>query len=635
MPAGGNIASIREAKAVTAPPLGVREGGGDGRDYAVLPPGCPVTPLGIQGLKLWLLDASNQLTPFPTDCRKGDMTLIFGGERWLKKNFPQLSAREAKMVEEGAKPEDVASKFDQAKAQAMLIEACFQKGIFNPQGRVFGRGAHRSTDDEDELVLHLGKAVLRAGARDAKGKVTPGGAVVLHPAGQVGEGFYPALDALPAPADDASTTEDARKLIDEFDKWHWVEGGGASPILLLGMVAQMFICGALRWRSHLWLAGPTAAGKSTLQALIRAIHGRWCLHVEDASEAAIRQVLGDDTLPVMIDEAEADDNPDKQQAILNLAKKASSGAKIIRGGADHKGQEFTAQSCFLFSSVLHSLKKGEERNRMAILELRQVPAASQEAGEWVPPDMQQWKATGRKMHRRMIEQWPRFARTLADYKREIWSHGLEGRWQDTFGTLLACADCLLYDRAPSAEDELSDVWGREKRLVRLILPMMKRGKSEARSDVDRCLAHLLGVTLAGAHGAAPETVGQWIVRAMLPGDDMGNPNDTARSRLKQVGLRIVTLRDGERGWGVEGEPLPTEDAWDDAYLLVAYPTSQPLGALFARTEWAGGNWLQSLGKIDGVVKGIKARFSGPKPDNAIAIPLRKLREGDEGEMAAD
>jgi hypothetical protein len=611
MASGGNIADItkRVRKPVRAPDMTQEEFEGDGFDKIVMPAGCPVTPLGIQGLKLWVLDASNQLIPMATDCRKGDMTLLFGGDAWLMKQWP----RYPKPSKDNPNPSPIG--FDQAEAQTALVTACQRKGIFNPQGRVFGRGAHRAAEDEQQLVLHMGRAVLIAGQQDKHGKR---GQLVEHRPGAIEESFFPALPALAPPAPVPSAGKDAERLRELFGEWFWVEAD-AAPLLLLGMVGQMFFCGALKWRSHVWLAGPTSAGKSSLQALIRALLGNWCLHVEDASEAAVRQILGDDTLPVMIDEAEADDNPEKQRAIINLAKKASSGAKIIRGGADHKGQEFTAQSCFLFSSVLHSLAKGEERNRVAILEMRQVPVTKK---EYVAPDMAEWREIGRRMHRRMIEQWPRFNRTLADYKREIWSHGLEGRWQDTYGTLLACADCLLFDTAPSAESELNPEHGREKDWVLSILPMMKRGKSEARSDVERCIAHLMSSLLPGAHGASPETVAQWIQRAMRINDNPeGGINHTARTRLKQYGLRLVTLTEDNK---LDGEPIP--DHWNQTYLAVAYPTCEPLATLFRGKEWANGAYLQSLGKIEGVRKGLKMRFSGMNADNAIGVPLSALRD---------
>ncbi|TDN83000.1 hypothetical protein [Stakelama pacifica] len=618
--ASGGLDSVRQSasKPVDAPDLRKKKGDASAQyDMPFLPADAPIQPLGISGLRLYLLDSSQQLICCDTKLGKNDILLMVGDESWLEHHYPQRN-----------KDGDVTG-WDQKKSSAAIVLACRSRKIFKPQGRVFGRGAHRQGLDE-ELVLHMGNRVMVAGAADLKGRPGP---LIEYPAGRVGERYYPAQEALPAPSSESSTREEAGQLLDLLRQWYWTEPH-AAPLLALGMVAQMYICGALGWRSHMWLVGPTAAGKSSLQKLYRALLSDWCLHTEDASEAAIRQVLGDDTLPVMIDEAEADDNPEKQRAILNLAKKASSGAKMYRGSADHKAQEFTAQSCFLFSSVLHSIAKGEERNRMAILEMRQVPPRKAD-DQWTPPDLKKWGAIGRRMHRRMIEQWPRFDETLTDYKRVIASHGLEGRWQDTFGTLLACADCLMFDRAPGRESEANAEHGREQEWVRLILPMMARGKAEAQTDDQRCIQHLLYQTIPGAHGAAPETIAQHITNAMTPDaqfdDALTKAGEQSRHRLKQYGLRLIELQhgsDGEPLPKLAGEPLP--GSWASAYLALAYPTCAPLVGLFERTEWNKSGYLQSLGKVEGAVRGLKMRFvNGAGADNAIAIPLSVIRGGDE------
>lgn len=590
----------------------------------MLPQPCPVTPLGVQGKNVFFLDSLNQIASTAADVKKGELKLWFGTD-WLLEHFPQHP--------KGWKPGDPVTKFDQDDAQTALVEDCRAKGIFNPDGRVFGRGAHRARHDEAQLILHMGRSVLLANPRDHKGKpLKP----QVHRPGAVGESYFPALPGLPAPADTASSDTEGRSLLDYIGKWYWVERE-AAPLLLLGFIAQMFVCGALGWRSHVWLAAPTASGKSELQKLIRAVHTDWCLFTEDASEAAIRQTLGDDTLPVMIDEAEAHDKPERLAAILNLMKKASSGAKMHRGSADHKAQQFTAQSCFLLSSVLHATMRGEDRNRIAILEMRQVPLDA----EPIKLDQPHWRQLGRRMHRRMIEQWPRFEETLDAYKREIAARRFEGRWRDTYGTLLACADMLLFEDSPResmAEDPDKGPM-RVALAVAKIMPMMAKGRVDARSDVERVQLHLLSHMVPGAHGKPPEALGSWLERAMtlrivkdgqFPTDpEYQEVDEEARAKLKAYGLRVVNIeRKAGGGWSV-ADALPEQ--WEKAYLAVAYATNKGLCQVFQGSEWADGGWLQSLGKIDGVEKGLKVRFGGSngKPDNAIAVPLTALR-GEEG-----
>lgn len=615
-----NIEGIAAAEPVDAPDFFGADAGPDVFGRAPeLPQPCPVTPLGVQGTKIFFLDSLNQICTSPPDCKKGELKLWFGND-WLETYFPQKDAK-GNVV-----------KFNQDHAQTALVEDCRAKGIFNPQGRVFGRGAHRARDDEEQLVLHMGRKVLLANARDRKGHVKA--PEYVRP-GQVGDSYFPALPGLPEPGAEAATTLEAQTLLKHLQNWRWVDRQ-AGPLLLLGHIAQMFICGALEWRAHVWLAAPTASGKSALQRLIRAIHADWCLATEDASEAALRQMLGDDTLPVMIDEAEAHDRPERLAQIMNLMKKSSSGAKMHRGSTDHKAQEFTGQSAFLLSSVLIASMRGEDRNRIAILELLGLPEDAEQLAENLP----EWRKVGRRMHRRMVEQWPRFNATLNLYRREIGRRRFEGRWRDTYGTFLACADLLLYDDLPQDPIDAMHIepgTGKERiaNAVTMILPLMAVGKREARTDVERVQLHLLSHMLPGAPGKSPEPIGAWLDRAMslkiTPGQFATDEPDTtideeARRKLKSYGLRVVSLeRNDKGGWRVD-DARP--EVWEGQYLAVAYQTNKALCEVFKGSEWADGGWLQSLGKIDGVQRGLKVRFSG-KPDNALAVPLTAL-QGDEG-----
>ena len=597
----------------------------------MLPQPCPVTPLGVNGKNIIFLDGLNQVVDTAPRAEKGDLKLWFGNA-YLLDEFPQKPAK--------WKDGDPITKFDQDDVQTALVEDCRALGIFNPNGRVFGRGAHRLPDDDAVLALHLGDRVMLINAPDAKGKrqkkpqiERPGR--MVRPGGR--DAFFPAMERLPGPADVASSAQDALDLLTMIQtRWYWTEPR-ASALILLGHIVQMFFCGWLDWRAHIWLAAPTASGKTTLQKLIRAIHDDWCLYTEDASEAALRQVLMDDTLPVMIDEAEAHDKPEKLANILNLIKKSSSGARIYRGSQDHKATGFTAQSCFLLSSVLHANMRGEDRNRIAILEMRAVP----EDAEPLELERATWAALGKKMRKRVIDQWPRFEKTLQAYKREISKQGFSGRWGDTYGTFLACADLVLYDHA--VNDIVLDAPGIERvaELVRDVTPAMRRGRSEARSDVDRIVVYLASHILPGAAGQPGQAISWWIEKAMtlkrVPGQfitehatspDSLEIDDEARRKLKTHGLRVVNAED--RGAGRQPgitDAIPGEHEWNRAWLAVAYNTNKPLCEVFRNSEWADGIWLQSLGKIPNVMKGVKICFSGPA-DNAILVPLSIFRAVD-------
>lgn len=589
---------------------------GDDGPPSPFPPGCPVTALGHQGGKLlYVLDHANQMVAMSPDCRKGELMLLFGVD-YLHGVAKWTSYRAPKKGEQGPQP----NGFDQKLVQEDLIAACQQRGVFDPQGMLFGRGAHRRQSD-DALVLHAGDRVLIV-------DTVPEGAkqairVTERKAGLIEGKIFPALRALPVPAAQPSTPDEAQRLQDLFGKWYFAEPDVA-PLLLLGYVGQALICGVFGWRAHVWLTGETAAGKSTLQKLIRAALDEWSLFTEDASEAAIRQLLKDDTLPVLIDEAEADDRAERQTAMINLARKASSGAKMHRGSADHKAQEFTAQSAFLFSSILHAPLDPQDRNRFAILAMRQVPENASEPHL----DLRYWREAGRRMQRRMVEQWPRFDRTLARYKDEIRLQGFQGRWRDTFGTLLACADMLLHECAPQDDSELNDSFGREVRWVRDCVPLMQRGAIDAEDTTTRCITHLTSSLLSSASGKHREPIGRWIARAMQYDEEGKSFNREAREKLKSHGLRVVNLTKTTKGETGAREA----DHSQQVYVLVASKTNTALRELFSHSKWYDGGWTQALAlaewrpdpaTIVPARTGIKARFTG-KPENALAVPIEAL-----------
>jgi putative DNA primase/helicase len=150
----------------------------------------------------------------------------------------------------------------------------------------------------------------------------------------------------------------------------------ASGILLAGWVALAPICGSLTWRPHVWLTAAAGSGKSAiLDRFIGPLLDSLALWPEgNTSEAAIRQVLRADALPVVFDEAESNERRDKEriQNILTLARVASSQGRgfIGKGSADGHVQRFTMRSMFFLCSIATALRHGADLSRFAQLSLR-------------------------------------------------------------------------------------------------------------------------------------------------------------------------------------------------------------------------------------------------------------------------
>lgn len=610
-----NVTSIANAlRGATAAPDFT---GGEGDEpFQFLPTGCPISILGKDGLIVHLIDYNYQLLAMkPREMGKGELALICGGEAWLRDKYPAFNK---------ADPPEVIG-FNQAKVQSAFVHAASQIGIFSPVGKVLGRGAHRRLLD-DALVLHLGTRVLLVGAQDAMGRKTM--TITERKPGPIEDKIYPGLPKLSAPAQESSTAAEAQRLQALFGKWYFF-APDIAPLLLLGWCGQALICGAFEWRAHVWLTGETAAGKSTLQKVIRALLGDWGMFTGDATEAAVRHVLGDDTLPVMIDEAEGDDKPEKQKAMINLARKSSSGDKMHRGSSDQTkgGQEFTVHSAFLFSSILHAPLDPQDRNRFGILAMRTIPEDADEP----MLDLRYWTEAGRRMQRRMLDQWPRFDKTLRIYKDEIKSLGFQGRWRETFGILLTCADMLLYETAPQdapVHDE--EAFGRATRWAALCAPLMERGRQEAEDTTTRCITHLTSSLLPAMSGHHQETVGRWIRRAVTP-DEQGAFDRGAREKLLNHGLAVVNIHTTPKGaWGADAK----FSFGDQLYVLVGSKTNAELKKLFGGSKWFDGGWAQALqaaawkgddGQLEAIeAKGpVKFRFGG-SPEWATAVPIEAL-----------
>lgn len=576
---------------------------------------CPVIPLGIQGKKLVFIDRNRQLCIEPTKCEKNDCVLWFGAE-YLHDNYPGKSNSD---------------RWDQRELSEHFVMECADLGPFDPVGKVFGRGAHRAPGGGPELLLHIGRDVLIASPSadhvSESFRLEPAGLVELVEGQRL---IFPAASPLPMPSRHKASRKVAEELKADFETFTFVHADIAAH-LCLGMSGQMYIGGAFGWRAHMWITAPTGAGKTTIQNLFRSALSDWCLHAEDATEAAIRGVLRNDTLPVLIDEAEGHDSPERSERIINLIKKASAGGKAIRGTVDGGANEFKAQSPFLLSSVLTAPLRGEDRNRMAIIEMRSRPAGVFSE----PPDLKQWRERGPALHMRMIAHWHRYDRTYDAYRREIARLGFDDRAQQTYGTLLASADLMLYDSPCDQGDWEGDEMGPDRvaHWAHKCLPLMERSREQAETDDVRARRLLLSTHLPAAAGNPSEPIAVWIDRAMEDMTD-GTINMAAREKLLGYGLALVTIRRNPLGEAV-GYKRAKPHEFDEAFLAISSQSNRALADLLRGSDWGRGILEQSLARLPGV-EYVKVRFAGgPLKALCVPLPVMTFTEGKDADVRPD
>ncbi len=513
-----------------------------------LPTDCPVVPLGIAGNTGWFIDAIGQVQALAPPYGKGHLLGLFCGDaNYLAWAWPRWS--KTKGID-GYAAEQVA---------AALIAACAAKGPWEAVEKVRGRGTWLGRDGG--LVLHTGTQLIRAGRRE--------------PPGEIDGYVYPTRPPLPLPWPEAVGDDHnpARLLKPLLAGWQWARPE-VDPTLLVGWIAAAFLGGALNWRPTVYITGDKATGKSTLQALIKGLLGDYLVQAVDTTGAGIYQHIGNDSLPIAVDELEGEADVRKAKAVLKLARIAASGGLMLRGGDRHNPVEFRARSCFLFSSINTPPLEPQDLSRMAILRLGRLPA------EQASPDLDAGALVviGRCILRRLLEEWERFPDTLAAFRGELAAAGMDGRGQDTFGTLLACAD-LIEHRGWDEARLTTPVDGDLVAWSRVMAAATMAEFEDAAENWRLALSHLLNVRVEAWRSGTRMTVGQVISDLWALKDDMSLGH--ARIMLAQAGLGIVERERGRRGW------------W------LAVPNQNPLTrGLFEGSKWAGdigaGVWAGAL-----------------------------------------
>lgn len=607
---GDAIDGVRE------PPIDEPPGDG-GAPPKAMPDGCPVVPLGTHDGHFYFLTALGELRALRArDVGNKDIVGMFAPSvQFLYDHWPtkkQIVERD----EDGEPVTDAAGDpvrrwittgWKTAEVTELLMDVCGLQGVWNARDKVRGRGAH--CDEQGRLILHCGNDVLYGGAwikpgiRD--GIVYPTAPPIPKP-GPAGALFEIIVD------DGAREVSAGLALLHWLKSWNWARPT-IDPMLALGFVAIARLGGAIDWRPLVWITGGAGEGKSTLLGFIADLFDGGLLKLESASEAAVRQLLGQDTLPVVLDETESEEDDRQMSAVLKLARIAASGGSVGKGGADHQGVQFTARSCFLFSSILIPALLPADKSRMAILELQRLGVGKREPAIVRPQHAAERRALAAAITRRMVDNWSRWGGTFgafADALVEVGGH--RGRGAKVFASLLAAAHIMLDDMEPS-EEELA-TWGAELAVSKLA------EMADADGDEKRILQYLGTCTVQLIGPGNVRSVAEWVLDAVCKtprgvGLDVATEYDLKRSKareaLARIGVAIFEPKPRRLPGGGVDRARPIAGT---VYLAIAN-SHQGLAKLFADSGWksrggASGVWSQSFKRIDGAVANERQRIGG-------------------------
>ncbi|KIZ39049.1 MULTISPECIES: hypothetical protein [Rhodopseudomonas] len=543
-----------EDPAPLEPRDGYAAGHWPGAPFDKLPPQCPVIPLGVDGKTTFFIDSMGQLISFESMKEEGLMKLFRATPNYVYWAWPRFDAKAA------AKGAVRINGSEVKKAIACLEKGASTRGLFDPANRVRGRGAW--TDKSGRLIWHSGDALYRV----------DGPALVSSAPGEVDGVFYPRRASILTPWPDAIAPEQspAREILAMLQSWTW-ERPKLDPMIVLGGIGTMLIGGALPWRPHVAAMGDKGVGKSEMNALIKAIMSSGLIDAANTTEAGVRQHMGLDALPVAIDEFEAAEDNRRVVAIIELARIACSGGRLLRGGQDHKGVEFIARNAFFCSGINLPPMKPQDLSRFAVLNLGKL-----EVGDKPPPVIQEeW---GRMLLRGLMDAWPRFHSVHADWKNVLRSAGIDGRGQDTYGTLFAIAQLML--GVADMEDCGLPVTD-EARLGKLIADATADERAESVDNWRLAFEQLIASPVELTRSGARVTLGGAIEDAQKNGAngfDIENADEAARL----AGCKLIREADSDAPHGAV------------RWLLAVPPKGPMLERMFNQTRWSQGGWFRAL-----------------------------------------
>ena len=555
----------RQRKAPPDPPMsgkrnGMRPGQWEPDGETGLPPDCPVIPLGINGDSYWLIDAQG-FVRVVEDSKFGIkklLSLFHGRSLYLYWAWPKWGRGKG----EDDEPRVTGVAADEATR--VIMDACAVKGAFSNIQKVRGLGCW--TDRFGSIVWHSGEALWR----------WEGGRLIERHIGELDGKLYPRRPEIFRPYAEPVDAKNnpCRPLLKLFRTWNW-ERGYLDPLLLIGQIGVMIAGGALKWRTHSFLIGDKGCGKSSLQEIIYAVLGDALHSISDTSQAGIYQHVGRDSLPVAVDELEADTDNRRALAVIRLARLASSGSLMYRGGSDGNAVEFRAINAFFFSAINQPPMPPQDVSRLCFLRLR--PLALDAKAPPLPPDIEQF---GPMLLRRIFQEWQRWPETFALYRDILKQAGHGGRGQDTYGTLLAMADLMIGDDLAA---DLQLLLPEDRAMWCELLSPEAIPETDAKGENWReCLDALLQARVQAWRSGSRANVGA-LLHEEITGEQKQSI-DAVNKDLAQAGVKLLP---------------PGKSGIDTKHYWLAVPNRSTLvSELFKSTRWVGdggiGVWKDAL-----------------------------------------
>jgi len=459
-----------------------------------------------------------------------------------------------------------------------LVNTSVTKGTFSVR-HVRGRGAWF---DGKDCVIHAGDHLVINGKRETL-------------KGHKSRYVYESGEPMPLALENPLSNQDANKIMEIVRLLNWERD--ISSYLLVGWCIIAPICGALKWRPHIWLTGAAGTGKSwVFRNIVRRLMEGVALPVQgETSEAGIRQTLGHDALPIIFDEAEGEDKRavERMSAVMGLMRSASSddGGMITKGSAGGSAISYKIRSCFAFASISVQVSQQSDRTRVTVLGLKKNDSA-EGSERWKQLQEQYLKVVTdeyvKRLQARTIALLPVIMENTRTFSAAAAIVIGEQRAGDQLGALLAGAFSVFSNKVIGLEEAIewlkSRDWTEEKAL-------------DKSRDEMALLAHLMEqmTTVETLQSKYDRNVGEIVAVAAGAHEDAFLPIE-AQARLKRLGIKV------EQG------------------MLIISNTADWIKSRLDRTPWSR-NHNKILLRLEGANSMETIRFGSGIQTRAVAIPL--------------
>ena len=401
--------------------------------------------------------------------------------------------------------------FDLSSAMTWLRERSYKKGMFD-DGSILGVGPHR---DKDQIIINTGRTLRIYGDGEIDYNDYDGDLVFCR------SRFQFEIKG------DPWTRDQRRKFVDNVKTFGFEKM--TQMMAVIGWCAIAPFSSLLNRCPHIWLTASKGTGKTHLiDNIIEPAIGKFLIKIEGkTSEAGVRQSIGRDCRPVILDEFESNNKYENStiENILGLARSAYGGSEIVKGTAHHEAIHFRTKMMFCFSSVKTYLSNAANASRIVVVRMRKSPGRM--AGN--PP------MDGLKMM--MFDRLEEMIKNSQIAKEEIMVAGYDERTGDTYGPLLAGFWMVVSDSLFMQDPKVSDYM--RKAIAEI-------GHDSDQDDEDRILNHLF------EHTIKIDASTSYTIAEMLTSYDEGMLVANGEKSLKYDGtLRRLGIRRMVKKFGDE------------------------------------------------------------------------------------